>query len=411
MAGKTVVLGGSGAMTSSCVYDLYKHSDFEEIVVADADETNAKRLLELIDDDRFSFEAVDATDPEDIERVLSGASYLVNGLPYHFEENVLEAIESVGGITGVDLNAFEFDHVLGESDAVADADSSLWFANGGLVSTIALGMLACDQFDDVDEVNFYWGMWRLLTQTTPGLTDTVTYEHDPNVDERVVYEDGSVITDHPPFGEPRDFEFPEPIGEQETYLITHTEPVTFPKAPVAQETNVGRVVTRGVWHHEWRQYEETLHAMNAFDADPVEVDGATVDPLDAMQQQIKTEGHEDEWRPPEQLSPKTDWTPQTVLSVEVTGSVDGREEEAVYHFEQPFPFFGGNDITLMREYGCYVGVPLSVTLQLMAENEVESDGVFVTETSGLDPERYFDEMESRGFELTAETVPGEHGSD
>jgi len=174
MADKTVVLGGSGAMTSSCVYDLHKHSEFEEIVVADADDTNAKRLLELIDDDRFSFEPVDATDAEDIERVLADADYLVNGLPYQFEENVLTAIESVGGITGVDLNAFDFDPVLGQSETLADTENSLWFAYGGLVSTIALGMLACDHFDDVDTVNFYWGMWRLLTQTTPGLTEIVT---------------------------------------------------------------------------------------------------------------------------------------------------------------------------------------------------------------------------------------------
>jgi hypothetical protein len=29
MAGNTVVLGGSGAMTSSCVYDLYQTSGFD----------------------------------------------------------------------------------------------------------------------------------------------------------------------------------------------------------------------------------------------------------------------------------------------------------------------------------------------------------------------------------------------
>lgn len=405
MSGKTVVLGGSGAMTSACVYDLHKHSDFDEVIVADVDEKNTKRLLELIDDDRFVFEQVDATDASDLVRVLEGADYIVNGLPYQFEDNVLEAIEKVGGITGVDLNAFDFDRVLGESETFEKVDSALWFANGGLVSTIALGMHACEQFDDVEEVNFYWGMWRLLTQTTPGLTDTVTYEHDPDVDERVVYEDGEVIRDFPPFGEPKDFEFPNPIGEQETYLITHTEPVTFPWAPIAEETDVDRVVTRGVWHHEWRKYEETLHAMDAFDADPVEMNGTKVDPLEVMQRHIMNEGRKDAWRPPEELSPETDWTPQTILSVEVAGTVDDREESAIYHFEQPFPFFDGNDITLMREYGCYVGVPLSVTLQMMANGEIETEGVFVTETSGINPERYFEEMEARGFELIEETSP------
>lgn len=407
MSGKTVVLGGSGAMTSACVYDLYQTSDFDEIVIADADEKNSHRLVELIDDDRVTYESVDATNTEDIVRVLDGATYVVNGLPYPFEENVLDAIVEVGNLVGVDLNAFDFDEVLSRSDEFAEAGCSLWFANGGLVSTIALGMVGCEEFDEVEDVNFYWGMWRLLTQTTVGLTDTVTYEHDPNVDERARWEDGEVINDLPPFSQKRTFEFPEPVGEQETYVISHPEPITFPKAPIAQEKNVDRIITRGVWHDEWAEYERTLHAMDAFDADPLDVEGGTVDPLEVAQAHVKRAGDERdaEWRPPEELSNETEWTPQTILSSEVTGTSAGEDETAVFHFTQPFPFFDGNDISTMREYGCYVGVPLSVTLQLMADGAVDKDGIFVTETSGLDAERYFEEMESRGFELVEQQSP------
>ncbi|MFC6974619.1 saccharopine dehydrogenase family protein [Halomicroarcula sp. GCM10025709] len=407
MSQQTVVLGGSGAMTSGCVYDLHKTSDFDEIVVADADEENARRLIELLDDDRFRFEPVDATDADDIARVLDGADYVVNGLPYQFEENVLDAMEEVGDLTGVDLNAFDFDDVLSRSESFAEAGNSLWFANGGLVSTIALGMAACQTLDDVGDVNFYWGMWRLLTQTTPGLTDTVTYEHDPNVDERAKWVDGEVVDDLPAFSQQREFEFPEPIGEESTYVISHPEPITFPKAPIAQEKDVDTIITRGAWHDEWKRYERTLHAAGAFDSDGVEAEDTTVDPVEVMQTQVKADGQarESEWQAPADLSPETDWTPQTILSAEVTGSVDGSDERTVLHFTQPFPFFDGNDITLMREYGCYVGVPLSVTLQLMAEGSVDEDGIFITETSGLDADRYFEEMESRGFELREEQTP------
>lgn len=404
MSGNTVVLGGSGAMTSSCVYDLYQTGDFNEIVVADADEESARKLVEMIDDERVRFEPVDATDAEDIARVLDGADYVVNGLPYPFEDTVLDAIVDVGDLTGVDLNAFDFDAVLDRSEEFAEAGCSLWFANGGLVSTIALGMVGCEEFESVEDVNLYWGMWRLLTQTTAGLTATVTYEHDPNVDERARWENGEVIDDLPPFSQKRTFKFPDPVGEQETYVISHPEPITFPNAPIAEETDIERVITRGVWHEEWAEYERTLHAMDAFDADPIEVEGGEVDPVEVAQEQVKRAGREREadWKPPEELSTETDWTPQTILSSEVTGSNDGEEGVAVHHLEQPYPFFDGNDITTMREYGCYVGVPLSVTLQLMADGAVDEEGIFVTETSGLDVEQYFEEMESRGFDLTKE---------
>ncbi|WP_218780641.1 saccharopine dehydrogenase family protein [Halorarum halophilum] len=313
----------------------------------------------------------------------------------------------MGDLTGVDLNAFDFDDVLGRSDEFADVGCSLWFANGGLVSTIALGMVGCEQFDDVNDVNFYWGMWRLLTQTTAGLTDTVTYEHDPNVDERARWEDGEVIDDLAPFSQTRTFEFPDPIGEQETYVISHPEPITFPKAPIAQETNVDRIITRGVWHEEWAEYERTLHAMDALDAEPLEVYGGEVDPLEVAQEQVKRAGREREaeWKPPEKLSTETEWTPQTILSAEITGSVAEEDETAVLHLEQPYPFFDGNEITTMREYGCYVDLPLSVTLQLMADGAVNEERIFVTETSGLDADRYFEEMEARGFELREEQTP------
>ncbi len=416
MHGTIVVLGGSGAMTSSCAYDLAGTSDADEIVIADGDEQNARKLIDIVDDERVRFEAVDATDADDIAGTLAGADYAVNGLPYRFEENVLDAMVAVGGVDAVDLNAFEFDAVLGRSAEFADADCRLWFANGGLVSTIVLGLLGCRSFDSVTDVNFYWGMWRLLDQTTPGLTDTVTYEHDPRVDERIRWERGEVIDDLPAFGQERTFTFPEPIGTRETYVLTHPEPVTFPRAPVADETGVERVITRGVWHPEWERYERTLHAMDAFEADPLSVAGADgagsdrevdVDPLDAMQRQVKRAGTEEAWRPPAELSPETDWTPQTILSAEVTGTVEGRRETAVSHLTQPFPFFDGHDITLMREYGSYVGVPLSVTLQLLAAGDVDAEGVFVTETSGVDPDRYVEEMERRGFELSSERRPGE----
>jgi len=58
----------------------------------------------------------------------------------------------------------------------------------------------------------------------------------------------------------------------------------------------------------------------------------------------------------------------------VPGSDDGCDDCVVFHFEQSLPFFDEN-------------------------------GVFITETSGLDAERYFEEMDAREFDLIADQVP------
>ena len=82
---KVVCLGGAGAMASSCLYDLHKTSDFDEIVIADFDEAAARRVINLMDGDkRFSYVRVDASKKEEIANVLKGADYVVDGLPYHY---------------------------------------------------------------------------------------------------------------------------------------------------------------------------------------------------------------------------------------------------------------------------------------------------------------------------------------
>ena len=98
---KVVCLGGAGAMGSSCVYDLHKTSDFDEIVVADFDEITARRVINLMDGDkRFSYVRVDASKKEEIANVLKSADCVVDTLPEKYVYNFMDAVKEVG-ISGV----------------------------------------------------------------------------------------------------------------------------------------------------------------------------------------------------------------------------------------------------------------------------------------------------------------------
>ena len=80
---KVVCLGGAGAMASSCVYDLHKTSDFDEIVIADFDEGKARQVINLMDGDkRFSYVRLDASKKDEIVEVLKNADCVFDGLPY-----------------------------------------------------------------------------------------------------------------------------------------------------------------------------------------------------------------------------------------------------------------------------------------------------------------------------------------
>jgi len=100
---KVVCLGGAGAMASSCLYDLHKTSDFNEIVVADFDEGAARQVINIMDGyKRFSYVRVDTSKKDEIVKALKGADYVVDGLPYHYVYNFMDAVREVR-ISGVSV--------------------------------------------------------------------------------------------------------------------------------------------------------------------------------------------------------------------------------------------------------------------------------------------------------------------
>ena len=128
---KVVCLGGPGAMGSSCLYDLHKTSDFDEIVVADFDEGAARRVINLMDGDkRFSYVRVDASKKDEIAKVLKGADYVVDTLPEKYVYNFMDAAKEVG-ISGVSLNMIDVDKIPYYSAALEKAGKTFLIGNGG----------------------------------------------------------------------------------------------------------------------------------------------------------------------------------------------------------------------------------------------------------------------------------------
>src|SRR5436309_2704005 len=81
---KAVVLGGCGAMGSEATRDLARTSDFEEIVIADADLTKAQALAEELGGGRVRAIHVDANDEANLTESLRGFDVVANCTTYHF---------------------------------------------------------------------------------------------------------------------------------------------------------------------------------------------------------------------------------------------------------------------------------------------------------------------------------------
>ena len=403
---KVVCLGGAGAMASSCVYDLHKTSDFDEIVIADFDEGKARQVIDLMDGDkRFSYVRLDASKKDEIVKVLKGVDYVVDGLPDKYMYNFMDAATEVG-ISGVSLSMVEdLDKILYYSSALEKTGKTVLIGNGGCATTCEMAMLGCEEMDEVDDIDIYWGMWRPITYSSVGLTDSVVPQYDPRSDARLYWEKGKIIRNLPPFALPRELEFPEPIGKQETYILTHWEPATLPLVPMIKEKRVKRIVVRGIWHYGWTRFIRTLLENGIFEAEPVEINGVEVSPFEVVMKHIKRQSVE-KWEDPYKLAEKLGFNPQCILSVEITGYKNGMGKRSVYHSQMPYPFFDGKPVTASMDYGSYVGLPLSVSLQMLEHGEIPMKGAVTIETTSASPKRYLDEFEKRGVKFTKQSSFG-----
>ncbi|MCD6599287.1 MAG: saccharopine dehydrogenase NADP-binding domain-containing protein [Dehalococcoidia bacterium] len=397
---KVVCLGGAGAMASSCAYDLHKTSDFDEIVIADFDEGKARQVIDLMDGDkRFSYVKLDASKKDEIVKVLKDADYVVDGLPYKYVYNFMDAVKEVG-INGVSLNMGEdLDKAVYYSSALEKMGKTMLIGNGGCATTCEIAMLGCEEMDEIDDINLYWGMWRPITHSTVGLADTVVGEYDPRSDARVYWEKGKIIRNLPPFALAKEFEFPEPIGKQEPHIIMHWEPATLPLVPIIKEKRVKRIVVRGIWHYGWTRLIRTLLENGIFEAEPVVINGVEVSPFEVVMEHIKRQSAE-KWEDPYELAEKLGFNPQCILSVEITGYKNGMGKRTVYHSQLPYPFFDGKPVTASMEYGTYVGVACSVSLQMLQHGEISKKGAVTIETTSVPPKKYLDEYGKRGAKLT-----------
>lgn len=102
---------------------------------------------------------------------------------------------------------------------------------------------ASDQLETVEIVRVSHGAFRPIAFSA-GITETTTYEYDPHLPGRVVYEDGKFIQ-VPPFARSKDIELPEPYGTHPQYIIPHAETKT--AAKYLAKKGVKLIEVRGTW--------------------------------------------------------------------------------------------------------------------------------------------------------------------
>lgn len=381
---KVFCLGGAGRICRESILDLVEFSDFEKITVADFDEKAGKDVVDWLNDPRVDFVKVDVNNHDATVKQMKGYDIVMDGTTIALNGKTTACIAEAG-CHGVNLNGF------GEENQYAD----IFKKNGkscvpgfGMTpgTTQMMAMHAANQLDTVEIARVSHGAYRPFA-FSKAITATTTYEYDPNLPGRTVFEDGKFIQ-VPPFARPRDIALPEPYGTNPQYIIPHSETVTLAKA--LKDKGIRLVETRGTWPQPNMQLVRALYNWGILRNDPITVNGKEVGVMDCVAEYLlnSKEGTETELY-------------GYALHIEVVGTKDGKKVQHIVTHTHPKSDGSVKGWEKLRAYTRNVGIPMAVAVQLIAKGKVKDTGIMIPEDAFV-PQDVFDELAKRGIQMHEE---------
>lgn len=374
---KVFCLGGAGRICRESTLDLVQHTDFERITVADYDEKAGREVVEWLNDPRVDFVKVDVNDHDatvkqmkDYDIVMDGTTIALNGKT--------TACIAEAGCHGVNLNGF------GEENQYTDIfkeKGKTCVPGFGMTpgTTQMMAMHGANQLDTVEIVRVSHGAYRPFA-FSKAITATTTYEYDPNLPTRTVFEDGKFIQ-VPPFARPRDIALPEPYGTHPQYIIPHSETVTLAEA--LKDKGVRLIETRGTWPQKNMQLVRALYDWGILRNDKIMINGKEIGVMDCVAEYLlnSKEGTETELY-------------GYALHIEVVGTKNGKKMQHILTHTHPKSDGSVPGWEKLRAYTRNVGIPMAVAVKLIAEGKVKDTGLLIPEYA-FDPQDVFDELAKR----------------
>ncbi|MFH1984417.1 MAG: saccharopine dehydrogenase C-terminal domain-containing protein [Pseudomonadota bacterium] len=358
---KILCLGGAGKICSEAVRDLAAFSDFECITIGDLNADAGKALAESLGS-CVDYQRVDINDAASAVSLMRGYDVVMDGTTIHLNDRSTACIAEAG-CHGINLNGFGEEY---QYDAAFKAHQRVHVPGFGMTPGITDMMVrhAADQLDTVDTVRVSHGAFRPIA-FSPSITETTTYEYDPVLPGRVVFEDDAFVQ-VPPFSRERVITLPGPYGTHPQWIIPHAETRT--AHAYLKDKGVRLIEVRGTWPPQNMQLVRALYDWGFMRNDPIRVGGETIGIMDAIGRYL-------------QQAPEGQTTDLYgyALHVQVIGTRGGGPVEHVLTHTHP-PSDGSVDgWEGLRAYTRCVGIPMAIGAQLIAKGRVPTPGVIMPE--------------------------------
>ncbi len=378
---KFFCLGGAGRICREAILDLVEFSNATRITVADVDESAGREVVAWLDDPRVDFVLTDVRSPGDATAKMFGYDVVMDGTTIALN-GLSTACIAEAGCHGINLNGFGAEET---SDATFKKHGKSCVPGFGMTpgTTQMMVMSAAAQLETVEVARVSHGAYRPIAFSA-SITETTTYEYDPRLQSRVVFEDGE-FKQVPPFARPRSIALPEPYGEALQYIIPHAETRTLAKNLATK--GIRLVEVRGTWPQPNMQLIRALYDWGFMRNDRIRLGDVEFGIMDAIGAYLMQ-------------SPEGRETPLNgyALHVEVEGCRGhNRLRHTLWHTHPPsdgsVPEWAG-----LRAYTRNVGIPLSIGAQMLAHGLVHRPGV-ITPEEAFDPATVIEELGRRGIRI------------
>lgn len=378
---KVFCLGAAGRISRESVLDLVQYSAFDTITIGDYNYEEACKVARWLDDSRVNVVKIDVNRIDEAAELMRGYDVVMDGTQITLNGKSTECIARAG-CHGVNLNGFGEEN---QWDAVFREAGKTCVPGFGMTpgTTQMMAMHLANQLDTVEEVYVSHGSFRPIA-FSKSITETTTYEYDPDLPSRVVYEDGK-FQQVKPFARPRQVKLPEPYGETVQYIIPHSETVTLAKA--LQDKGVRLIEVRGTWPRQNMNLVRGLYDYGILRNPKIRIADQEIGLMTLIGDYLvdSPEG-------------KTTQLYGYALHVEVIGTKDGRRRQGVIYHTHPSSDGSVSGWEGLRAYTRNVGIPLAIAAEQLAKGAVKKSGILIPEEA-FDPEMIFAELEKRGIQM------------
>ncbi len=373
---------GAGRQGLASAYDFVKFGDAAKVILIDSDfhaaEKSAETVNELTGRNICSSVKADASDPEEIARILNSVDAFVSAVPYKFNLSLTEAavkskthMTDLGGNTDVVRKQMELTKRAGEAGITVIPDCGM---DPGL--NISIIKYLFDELDEAEEIKSYGA--GLPQNPVPPWNYELHFNLNGLTNEyygsAVFLIDGK-ITSVPCFDMFEEVEFPEPLGKLEA-AVTSGGLSTLPWELEGKVKTLTNKTLRYPGH--WQKFK-AFSELGLFEESPVKINDCEISPREfyhtLLAPKIKPKSNKD----------------ICVIRVEATGKKNGRKKtikaELIDYFDEKTGFTSMQRLT---------GWHASAIAILAAEKKLTSG---VLPVSAVSPEIVIKELIRRGIEI------------